>query len=39
MSVCGPSDFAKEAKQRKQDDIVAARIDQAAKQSPEWAKG
>ncbi|VBB11905.1 DUF2235 domain-containing protein [Burkholderia stabilis] len=35
----GVSDFDKEAKQRKKDDLTAARIDQAAKQSQEWAKG
>lgn len=34
----GSTDFAKEAKQRQKDDRVAARIDQAAKQSQEWAK-
>ena len=35
----GSSDLDKEAKQRKKDDLAAARIDQAAKQSQEWAKG
>ncbi|VWB96832.1 DUF2235 domain-containing protein [Burkholderia metallica] len=35
----GSSDLAKEAKQRKKDDLTAARIDQAAKQSQEWARG
>ncbi|RQT06473.1 DUF2235 domain-containing protein [Burkholderia contaminans] len=34
----GSSDLDKEAKQRKKDDLAAARIDQAAKQSQEWAK-
>ncbi|HEJ2438616.1 TPA: DUF2235 domain-containing protein [Burkholderia multivorans] len=35
----GVSDLDKEAKQRQKDDRVAARIDQAAKQSKEWARG
>ena len=35
----GSTDLAKEAKQRQKDDRVAARIDQAAKQSQEWARG
>ncbi|MGU7843128.1 hypothetical protein ACV22V_27080 [Burkholderia sp. AW33-5] len=35
----GVTDEAKEAKQRQKDDRVAARIDQAAKQSQEWARG
>ncbi|QTD89405.1 DUF2235 domain-containing protein [Burkholderia anthina] len=35
----GASDLAKEAARRKKDDLAAARIDQAAKQSQEWARG
>ena len=35
----GSTDTAKETKQRQKDDRVAARIDQAAKQSKEWARG
>ncbi|MCU9955253.1 DUF2235 domain-containing protein [Burkholderia sp. BKH01] len=35
----GTSDIEKEAKKRKKDDLAAARIDQAAKQSQEWARG
>ncbi|HDR9509079.1 hypothetical protein C5615_24170 [Burkholderia cepacia] len=35
----GSSDIEKEAKKRKKDDLAAARIDQAAKQSQEWARG
>ncbi|MBJ9921425.1 DUF2235 domain-containing protein [Burkholderia cenocepacia] len=35
----GSTDLAKEAKQRQKDGRVAARIDQAAKQSQEWARG
>jgi hypothetical protein len=35
----GASNLAKEAQQRKKDDLAAARIEQAAKQSQEWARG
>ncbi|WP_027783392.1 MULTISPECIES: hypothetical protein [Burkholderia] len=34
----GSSDFEKEAKKRKKGDLAAARIDQVAKQSEEWAR-
>ncbi|MCW0014617.1 hypothetical protein OIV42_31750, partial [Burkholderia pseudomallei] len=36
--VFGSTDFAKEAKKRKKDDLAATRVDQAVKQSQEWAR-
>jgi hypothetical protein len=37
--VFGSTDYAKEDKQRKKDDLTAARIEQASKQSQQWVKG
>jgi hypothetical protein len=37
--VFGSTDFAKEDKQRKKDDAVAARVEQAAQQGQQWADG
>ncbi|VWD01112.1 DUF2235 domain-containing protein [Burkholderia contaminans] len=36
--VFGKTDYAKEDKQRKSDDLTAERIEQASKQSQQWAK-
>ncbi|WP_126285125.1 DUF2235 domain-containing protein [Burkholderia stagnalis] len=36
--VFGSTDFTKEAKKRKKDDLAATRVDQAVKQSQEWAR-
>jgi Uncharacterized alpha/beta hydrolase domain (DUF2235) len=37
--VFGSTDFPKEDKQRKRDDVSAARIEQASRQSQQWANG
>ena len=37
--VFGKTDYAKEDKQRKSDDLTAKRVEQASKQSQQWARG